>query len=132
MPRKATIQIRSKSTKTRKNYCMDVAGNSRKENTPVIMYPCHKGPNQKFTYNRNTRNIRSHSSGKCISVSSKNRIVQQKCNSRKTQQKWKHAKGRLVSIHQNKCLDVEGGHHNSGRLIAWPCHRGPNQRFRFV
>lgn len=31
------------------------------------------------------------------------------------------------------CLDVEGGSHGKGaRFIAWPCHGGPNQKFRVI
>jgi hypothetical protein len=31
------------------------------------------------------------------------------------------------------CLDVEGGSHGKGaRFIAWPCHGGPNQKFRVM
>jgi hypothetical protein len=44
------------------------------------------------------------------------------------------------SIHLGKgktnkslCLDVEGGSHGKGaRFIAWPCHGGPNQKFRVL
>jgi hypothetical protein len=118
---------------------MDVVGNSKKEKTPVIVYPCHKGPNQTFRYNRKTQQIRSASTGKCVDISSSNRIYQRKCNPRKKTQKWKPNNGRLVSMANNKkCLDIEGAHYGlvlegskyeAGVLIAWPCHNGPNQKF---
>lgn len=42
---------------------------------------------------------------------------------------------RLGRTGQNKslCLDVEGGSKRNGaRFIAWPCHKGPNQKFRTI
>ena len=118
---------------------MDVVGNSRKEKAPVVVYPCNKSPSQNFRYNKKTRQIRSASTGKCVDISSSNRIYQRKCNSRRKTQKWKPNKGRLVSMaNKTHCLDIEGGNYGlvlqgskyeAGVLIAWPCHDGTNQKF---
>jgi hypothetical protein len=35
------------SNKHRK-YCLDVVGNLKYNKIPIIAYPCHKGPNQRF------------------------------------------------------------------------------------
>jgi len=107
-----------------------LTNNSNKiEPVPVFIYPCHTGSNQKFQYNRKTRQIRSVSSNKCIDISPDNRIVQGTCNSRKKTQKWKRSKGRWRSVYNKKCIDVEGGQYVNGRLISWKCHSGPNQKF---
>jgi hypothetical protein len=127
--KRTPLRIRSVSATTRKNYCMDVFGNSRDENAPVTMFPCHHGINQKFKYNRKTRQLRGMYSNKCVDISSANYIVQRKCNPRTKTQKWKRSKGQFISVYNNKCLDVEGGDYNSGHLITWPCHKGPNQQF---
>jgi hypothetical protein len=124
-----TLKIQSTPPNTQMNYCMDVAGNSRDENTPVIMYPCHNGPNQKFKYNRKTRQIRGVYSNKCLDISSESRIVQRKCNPRKRTQKWKYSKGQFKSVYDKKCLDIEGVDYQKGQLITWPCHTGANQQF---
>ena len=134
-----TTTIHSKSPTTKQKYCMDVVGNSRKEKTPVVVYPCNNSPSQKFRYNRKTRQIRSVSTNKCVDISSSNRIYQRKCNPRRKTQKWKPNKGRLVSMaNKTHCLDIEGGNYGlvlqgskyeAGVLIAWPCHNGSNQKF---
>jgi hypothetical protein len=115
------------SNKHRK-YCLDVIGNQKGNKVPIIVYPCHKWPNQKFKYNRKTRRIRSKSTNKCIDVINGN-IVQNKCNPKKTQ-KWIHKKKHWMSISNRQCLDVEGGYFENGRLITYPCHKGPNQKFK--
>ena len=42
---------------------------------------------------------------------------------------------RSIPIKKNKtrrCMDVEFGNRNdNARLIGYPCHRGPNQKFRY-
>ena len=42
---------------------------------------------------------------------------------------------RSIPIKKNKtrrCMDVEGGNRNdNARLIGYPCHGGPNQKFRY-
>jgi hypothetical protein len=110
-----------------KKYCLDVVGNLKYNKIPIIAYHCHKGPNQRFKYNRKTRRIMSTSTNKCMDLIN-NRVVQNKCNSRKTQ-KWIHKKNRWMSLSNKKCLDVEGGDFNVGQIITYPCHKGPNQRF---
>jgi len=105
---------------------MDIVGNRTRKNTPVIMYPCHNGPNQQFRYNKKTNQIRGRFSKKCVDIS-KNRIVIQKCKSSKNTQKWKYKNKRLKT--KLGCLDVERGDYHNGSLIVYPCHNGPNQQF---
>jgi len=116
--------------KNNKKYCLDVYGGIKTENNPLIMYPCHKGPNQKFLFKKGTKQIISKYSKKCMDVKN-GKVVQKKCHSpRKTRksQKWILKNG---EIRQNeKCLDVKAGNYNSGQLITYPCHKGPNQKFR--
>ena len=68
--------------KTNKKYCLDVVANQKGNRVPIIVYPCHKGSNQKFKYNRKTRRIKSKSTNKCMELIN-NRVVQNKCNSKK-------------------------------------------------
>jgi len=98
-----------------KKYCLDVVANQKGNRVPIIVYPCHNGPNQKFTYNRKTRRIKSKSTNKCMELIN-NRVVQNKCNSKKTQ-KWIYKKKHWISLSNKKCLDVEGGDFNVGQLI---------------
>jgi hypothetical protein len=50
-----SIRILSKN-KSRK-MCMDVEGGYTGDNGRIISYPCHNGPNQKFHYNRKTKQL---------------------------------------------------------------------------
>ena len=65
-------QIRSKESPL---YCLDVPGGSCCDNSPIITYKCHKGPNQRFKYNRRTKRIQSTYNDKCITVK-QNQIMQ--------------------------------------------------------
>lgn len=49
--------------------CLDVAGNERKDGTPVILYPCTGKDNQKWY--QDGQAIRSVSSGKCLDTKDK-------------------------------------------------------------
>ena len=109
-------------------YCMDVVGDHRHDGAPVIVYPCHGGPNQKFQYLKKTRQIKCKSSNKCVDFQ-KNRVFQNKCNTRKMSQKWKYKNRNWKSLKNCKCLDVEFGNYKKGALITYYCHGGPNQRF---
>ena len=71
-------------------YCMDVYGGIKSDNAPIIMWPCHKGPNQKFSYSRKTKQIKSRYSNKCLDVGKNGSIEQQKCNPHRITQKWKY------------------------------------------
>jgi len=125
--------------RTRKNYasinsenpntfCMDVEGGIRKNNTPIISYHCHGGPNQKFKYNNKTKQIKSKYTKKCLDIV-KNRIVQKKCNSRRKTQKWVYKKKNWVSLANRKCVDIAGEQWDNGVLITYPCHNRANQKW---
>lgn len=115
----------SKRKTQKKQYCLDVFSGNKQNNTPLIAYPCHGGPNQTFVYRKKTRQIYSPFSKKCLE-NRHSRIVLQSCQKKKTQ-KWTR-KGKKW-LNKKQCLDVEGGHYVNGELIAYPCHNGPNQKF---
>jgi hypothetical protein len=73
--------------KSAKKLCVDVEGGNCHENTRIIGYPCHKGPNQKFHHNKTTKQLISKSSGKCLERNRKG-IIQKNCKSTKKSQKW--------------------------------------------
>ena len=73
-------------------------GGIKKENTPVIMWPCHKGPNQKFKYNKSTKQIMSLHSKKCVDIGKNGAFVQKKCQSNKLSQKWKYQNKKWRSL----------------------------------
>lgn len=109
-------------------YCLDVEYGSRKNHASVISYPCHRGPNQKFRYNKTTRQLKSQSSRKCLDIVN-HHVVQTACQKKRKTQKWKRHHNRWISLANHRCMDVENGHYPHGHIITYPCHRGPNQAF---
>jgi hypothetical protein len=116
---------------SKSKYCVDVHSGSTRSNAPLISYRCHKGPNQRFAYNKRTKQLIAQHSKKCLDILGR-QIVQTRCNSRKTSQKWNYTHKQWVSS-KNKtrklCMDVMGGQYANGNMIAYPCHRGKNQQF---
>ena len=121
---------RAKSIRSKGNpkYCLDVPGGNCNNKLKLIPYKCHNGPNQKFTYNRRTRRLRSLHTGKCVEVR-KDEIIQNKCSRSKSQKWMRDKKSRWRNAATRKCIDVEGGKYENGRMIAYKCHDGPNQKF---
>jgi hypothetical protein len=94
-----------KNKKTQKK-CMDVSGGYKGNNGRIILYPCHNGPNQKFHYNRTTKQLKNKYSKKCVDLDNTGRLVQQKCASSKTQ-KWIKRKTNWISLKNKKCIGLE-------------------------
>ena len=119
------------TTYKNKKYCVDIPGGLKTENLQAIVYPCHNGPNQKFQYNSRTKTLRNVATKKCLTAH-KGRIVQKRCGKNKTQKFEKRGK-KWINKASKRCLDVEGGYYsekqNHGKLIAFSCHSGPNQKF---
>ena len=110
------------------NYCLDVYGGLKKSNVPIISFKCHTGTNQKFLYNKKTKQIQAKHSKKCFDTR-KQQVVQKKCNTRKKSQKWNYKNKKWISLKNKQCLDVIGGHYDNGSMIVYPCHKGSNQQF---
>jgi hypothetical protein len=105
-------------------YCMDVNGGIKTENNPIIMWPCHGGPNQKFKYNRTSKHIKSRYSKKCVDIAENGMLVQRKCNRRKKTQKWRFKNNNWTN--GKKCMNVmKDGIH----LISSSCNVGKGQQF---
>lgn len=101
------IPIPKSHKKTIRHYCMDVEGGNLGENARIIRFPCHKGKNQKFHYNK-TRQLIAHHSGKCVD-NLNGRLYQKTCSSAKSTQKWRKSqkKNTLVSLADRKCVDAD-------------------------
>ena len=89
----------------RKQYCLDVEGGIRKNNARVIMWPCHSGPNQKFAYNRKTRQLKNKLTRKCVEANQKRGLVQNTCSARSKSQQWRKTKKHYVSL-TNKRMKI--------------------------
>jgi hypothetical protein len=111
------------------NYCLDVYGGLKKSNVPIISFKCHTGTNQKFLYNKKTKQIQAKHSKKCFDTKKQN-VVQKKCNTRKKSQKWNYKNKKWISLKNKQCLDVMGGQYDNGSMIVYDCHKGSNQQFK--
>jgi hypothetical protein len=108
--------------------CLDVTGNNPADGTPVILWPCHGGPNQKWTL---TKGQIVGLANKCLDVSGGStangaRVILWPCHGGANQH-WQVRNGEVLGI-VDKCLDVNGGNPADGTpIISWSCHGGTNQ-----
>lgn len=87
-----------------KKYCFDIEGGNCCENARLIGYPCHKGTNQKFHYNKTTKQLIAKSSNKCLEIN-KNGIIQKKCNPIRKSQKFTKKQRKWISVTNKKTID---------------------------
>ena len=119
--RNMTIKKRDRK---RVRHCMDVEGGDLGENARIIRYPCHNGTNQKFHYNKKTKQLIAKHSRKCVE-NIDGRLYQRKCSSKKYTQKWKKSKRKnsWVSLADHKCVDsdIVTDQYGSKHLITKDC-----------
>ncbi|MEU9234306.1 ricin-type beta-trefoil lectin domain protein [Streptomyces subrutilus] len=114
--------------------CLDVAGGSSADGTPVQLYDCNGSAAQRWT-------VRSDGSvqalGKCLDVTSAStadgaKVQLYGCNGSGAQQ-WRHAAGSadLVNAPADKCLDASGNSSANGtRAQIWTCTGAANQKWQ--
>ncbi|MFD5073915.1 lectin [Streptomyces sp. NPDC058371] len=112
--------------------CVDVAGASSANGTPVQIYDCNGSTAQKWTVSSDGT-IRAL--GKCLDVTGNGTAdgttVQLWDCTGGPNQKWAVSSANdIVNIQANKCLDVTGGSSaNSTRLQIWTCTGAANQKW---
>jgi beta-glucanase (GH16 family) len=112
--------------------CLDIAGASSANGTPVQVYDCNATAAQRWTVGGDGT-IRAL--GKCLDVTSAStangaRIQLWDCNGTGAQ-RWTVTGARdIVNIAANKCLDVTGSSSANGtRLQIWDCTGAANQKW---
>jgi hypothetical protein len=108
--------------------CLDAKGGSSHNGTHVILWPCHGGVNQRWSFvSGSIKGV----GGKCLGLAGDPpgngaTAILQTCNGEE-KQIW-HIDGRAIKGIDGKCLDVRGGGSANGTaIILWPCHGGKNQ-----
>ncbi len=98
--------------------CMDVKLNSVNNGAPIIAWSCNGNPNQVFEYNRKQQ-IVSVSSGKCVSVDERMRIIQETCRDENIAQKWDFTDSFQIQSLKSpeKCIENAGGLLIPGRAL---------------
>ena len=110
--------------------CLD-DNNSGANATPVIIYDCHGGPTQTWTFTGGVLQI----NGKCADVTGQattngTKVQLWDCNGGTNQQWTPQANGELVSVSSGRCLDDPGGSTTNGtQTIIWDCNNGANQHW---
>ncbi|MGW5104468.1 ricin-type beta-trefoil lectin domain protein [Streptomyces sp. NPDC004100] len=112
--------------------CVDVAGASDADATPIQLHDCNGADAQKWTLGTDGT-VRAL--GKCLDVkggSTDNGAAVQlyRCNGSKAQQ-WGYSSARdLTNVGADKCLDAKDGSSSDGtRLQIWTCGGNANQKW---
>ena len=116
--------------------CLDIPGWTRDWGAQLILWDCHGGENQQFSYPAvgQTGEIRVYGGSLCIDAASGqgnngDPIIIWGCHGGANQQWTRLSTGELRGIN-GRCLDVGGWSADNGaQLILWDCHGGANQRF---
>jgi hypothetical protein len=114
--------------------CMDVTGAAMTPGTPIQLYACHGGINQRFTYHPDTQELRAYNdSSMCLDASSGigqdgDRLIIWPCNSG-ANQKWSfNINNNEIRGINGKCVDASGGNVANGAVVQiWSCNTGTNQ-----
>ncbi|MFJ1704931.1 RICIN domain-containing protein [Kitasatospora sp. NPDC088346] len=112
--------------------CLDLKDWGTADGTPVQLWDCGTGWNQKWT--RTGATVVNPQSGKCLDVAGGSTVNGAKvqlwsCNGTGAQQWRFNADGTVVNPASGKCLDA-GGSGNGALLQIWDCYGGgtqPNQ-----
>lgn len=125
--------------------CLDVAGGSDANGTPVVQYGCWGGINQTWNFNPFTADA---SDGNYlisrVPTTSWSQILDIKqsiggVNSGDKTEIWNFSAATFWRMPEaeirgfaGKCMDVQGASSSNGaNIILWPCHGGANQKWRF-
>jgi len=112
--------------------CLDVAGASNANGTPIQVANCNGNAAQDWTIGSD-QTIRAL--GKCLDVDSAStangaNIQLYDCNNSNAQHWVVTAAGDIVSVNADKCLDIrEPSNQDGARLQLWECSGNPNQKW---
>ncbi|MFG2645068.1 ricin-type beta-trefoil lectin domain protein [Streptomyces sp. NPDC048370] len=114
--------------------CLDVAGGSAADGTPVQLWQCNGSAAQAWTIHADGT-VRAL--GKCLDVTDGSttngaKVQLYTCNGTGAQ-RWRHepASADLVNVAADKCLDATGNSSTNGtRAQIWSCTGAPNQKWR--
>ena len=123
--------------------CVDLPGANTQDHVEPVQWDCHGAPNQQWDlepWSGSRYRLISKLSGKCLGIvkgAAAGRSVQQSECINTDEQLWERNVSRegytLANASDGLCLDVERGSLNNGaRLVAWPCHGGANETWRYA
>jgi hypothetical protein len=129
LPMSSGLQARELRGANDEPLCIDIAGARNDYGTDLVVYPCHGGVNQRFTYNRNSGVIHSMMGGDwCLDGGDPSgRMQLWGCNGTGPQSfSYEDGTGliRYRGIDNNKCVDA-----SAGALRTAPCTGSAAQKF---
>ncbi|WP_027345221.1 PQQ-dependent sugar dehydrogenase [Hamadaea tsunoensis] len=114
--------------------CLDVYGASQRPGAGIIIFTCHGGANQAWTYTARGE-LRVYNGTRCLDVYRQGRtrgavVESYACNGQANQQ-WRFtAAGEIVGVQSGLCLDVTGARTaDLTRVELWTCNHQTNQRW---
>jgi len=113
--RAAEVQAADVQTGSGQPLCLDVAGSGTARGTDIILYPCHGGRNQDFTFHRATGELRSSLGDVCVDVNGGgawpgNRVQLWSCNGSNAQKLDYDRRSQHLTFRADPslCLDIPG------------------------
>lgn len=112
--------------------CLDIAGASSANGTPVQVVVCNGNAAQSWTINDSDHTIRAL--GKCLesaggSTANGARGQIYDCNGSGAQQWGFSPQGDIVSLSANRCLDIIAPAQDGARTQIWDCTGSANQKW---
>lgn len=108
--------------------CLDVTPQGR-----LVMWTCHGGQNQKFTFTPGRKSYIRANTGECLTAVSPNAPVLLKHCNGGSRQMWTVERNGQIRNASGSCMDIEMASRKDGaRVLAYQCNGQPNQRFAAV
>jgi hypothetical protein len=117
------------------NRCLDVTGNNNADGTPVEIWDCHGGENQRWTSTAAGELVVTIAGvTKCLDAfggdtADGTRIIIWSCHGG-TNQKWNlNSDGTITGVQSGRCLDVYGNNTANGTIVElWGCKAPDNKQ----
>jgi hypothetical protein len=118
--------------------CLDVLGASSEPGTPLVIYDCHGGENQRFVFpppgTSGEIRVMIGGAARCVDAwagagADGTPLVAWPCHGGENQ-RWTRTAGGVLHGIGGKCIDVQGARaDNLAPVWLWTCHGGTNQRW---
>ena len=119
--------------------CLDVPAGSREPGTALIVWDCHGGANQRFSYPApgETGEVRVYAGAEALCLDAEaggtedgTRLITWPCHGGANQQWTRTADGGLRGVQSGRCVDVLGARtENLTAVWLWSCLGADNQRW---
>lgn len=108
--------------------CADIFAFSHDEGANVNTWTCGSTSNQLWDVQvqKGSFQLKLAYGGKCMAVEDDGNVVSRSCDGSQRQRFFYNADGRIMSVHNDRCLDASSSY---GNLYTYACHGGANQKW---